>query len=110
MVCWGVCLPLGKESQLTSVSEKVLETCKNELLSTEEPISQLERDIATAQEAALEGAEMESLNNAPHTPMSGTINDDSNQGMKGLTFSRYVVHLDNLFASFVQVNGCENFH
>ena len=58
----------------------MLETCKNELLSNEEHISQLERDIAAAQEAALDGAEMDSLNTAPHTPMSGTVNDDSNQG------------------------------
>ncbi|XP_071504650.1 transcription initiation factor TFIID subunit 1-like [Diadema antillarum] len=69
----------GKESQLTAVAEKVLETCKNELLANEDHISQLERDIAMAQEA-LEGAEIEGL--APNTPMSGATNDDSNMGFE----------------------------
>eukprot|EP00057_Strongylocentrotus_purpuratus_P005992 XP_011660466.1 PREDICTED: transcription initiation factor TFIID subunit 1 [Strongylocentrotus purpuratus] len=66
----------GKESQLTSVSEKVLETCKSKLLENEEHISQLERDIALAQEAVLKGAEAEGFGRAPRTPMSGG-NDDS---------------------------------
>ena len=64
---------------MTSVSEKVLETCKSKLLENEEHISQLERDIALAQEAVLKGADTESLGMAPHTPMSAG-NDDSMLG------------------------------
>ena len=75
----------GKESQLTSVSEKVLETCKSKLLENEEHISQLERDIALAQEAVLKGAETEGFGRAPRTPMSGG-NDDSLLGRSFLWY------------------------
>nr|XP_054754406.1 transcription initiation factor TFIID subunit 1-like [Lytechinus pictus] len=104
----------GKESQLTSVSEKVLETCKSKLLENEEHISQLERDIALAQEAVLKGAETESLGAAPHTPMSG-VNDDSMQGYEDSLASGDRDGMGDLEGDYIDIEGedsrtMEGFH
>lgn len=80
----------GNDSSLTKVAAQILETCNNELAANEEHLAQLEKDIAVAQEAALDAAEAESFSAAPNTPMSGYANDDSMTGKFLLSLSYFL--------------------
>nr|XP_005596101.3 transcription initiation factor TFIID subunit 1-like [Macaca fascicularis] len=56
----------GPESQYTKTAQEIVNVCYQTLTEYDEQLTQLEKDICTAKEAALEEAELESLD--PMTP------------------------------------------
>ncbi|XP_073084390.1 transcription initiation factor TFIID subunit 1-like isoform X4 [Manis javanica] len=56
----------GPESQYTKTAQEIVNICYQTLTEYDEHLTQLEKDICTAKEAALEEADLESLN--PMTP------------------------------------------
>ncbi|XP_044767537.1 transcription initiation factor TFIID subunit 1 [Neomonachus schauinslandi] len=63
----------GPESQYTKTAQEIVNVCYQTLTEYDEHLTQLEKDICTAKEAALEEAELESLDPmtpGPYTPQA----------------------------------------
>lgn len=64
---------IGPESQYTKTAQEIVNVCHQTLTEYDEHLTQLEKDICTAKEAALEEAELESLDPmtpGPYTPQA----------------------------------------
>ncbi|XP_010225395.1 PREDICTED: transcription initiation factor TFIID subunit 1-like, partial [Tinamus guttatus] len=63
----------GPDSQYTKTAQEIVNICYQTLAEYDEHLTQLERDISTAKEAALEEADLESLDPmtpGPYTPQA----------------------------------------
>ncbi|XP_060231493.1 transcription initiation factor TFIID subunit 1-like [Meriones unguiculatus] len=70
----------GPESQYTKTAQEIVSVCYQTLTEYDEHLTQLEKDICTAKEAALEKAELESLDPmtpGPYTPQPPDLYDNS---------------------------------
>ncbi|XP_076774484.1 transcription initiation factor TFIID subunit 1 isoform X6 [Arvicanthis niloticus] len=70
----------GSESQYTKTAQEIVNVCHQTLTEYDEHLTQLEKDICTAKEAALEEAELESLDPmtpGPYTPQPPDLYDNS---------------------------------
>nr|XP_033705188.1 transcription initiation factor TFIID subunit 1 [Tursiops truncatus] len=68
----------GPESQYTKTAQEIVNVCYQTLTEYDEHLTQLEKDICTAKEAALEEAELESLDPmtpGPYTPQPPDLYD-----------------------------------
>ncbi|ELK15667.1 Transcription initiation factor TFIID subunit 1 [Pteropus alecto] len=68
----------GPESQYTKTAQEIVNVCHQTLTEYDEHLTQLEKDICTAKEAALEEAELESLDPmtpGPYTPQPPDLYD-----------------------------------
>ncbi|MEJ1281450.1 TATA-box binding protein associated factor 1 [Cricetulus griseus] len=68
------------ESQYTKTAQEIVNVCYQTLTEYDEHLTQLEKDICTAKEAALEEAELESLDPmtpGPYTPQPPDLYDNS---------------------------------
>ncbi|XP_060584432.1 transcription initiation factor TFIID subunit 1-like isoform X2 [Ruditapes philippinarum] len=74
----------GKDHAFTTTAKKMLDVCMSAIQENEETITQLEKDIRAAQEAALEAAESESV-------VTGTsiTHDDYTQGLDNESLDGY---------------------
>ncbi|NWI94312.1 TAF1 factor, partial [Pitta sordida] len=66
----------GPDSQYTKTAQEIVNICYQTLAEYDEHLTQLERDISTAKEAALEEADLESLDPmtpGPYTPQANDI-------------------------------------
>ncbi|GAB1303019.1 Transcription initiation factor TFIID subunit [Apodemus speciosus] len=70
----------GPESQYTKTAQEIVNVCHQTLTEYDEHLTQLEKDICTAKEAALEEAELESLD--PMTPGPYTPQVTEGPGIK----------------------------
>nr|XP_021521043.1 transcription initiation factor TFIID subunit 1 [Aotus nancymaae] len=70
----------GPESQYTKTAQEIVNVCYQTLTEYDEHLTQLEKDICTAKEAALEEAELESLD--PMTPGPYTPQVTEGPGIK----------------------------
>ncbi|XP_053398607.1 transcription initiation factor TFIID subunit 1-like isoform X2 [Mercenaria mercenaria] len=74
----------GKDHAFTTTAKKMLDVCRSAIQENDETITQLEKDIRAAQEAALEAAESESV-------VTGTsiTHDDLAQGLDNESLDSY---------------------
>uniref|UniRef100_A0A8C6H8H4 Bromo domain-containing protein n=1 Tax=Mus spicilegus TaxID=10103 RepID=A0A8C6H8H4_MUSSI len=71
---------IGPESQYTKTAQEIVNVCHQTLTEYDEHLTQLEKDICTAKEAALEEAELESLDPmtpGPYTPQPPDLYDNN---------------------------------
>lgn len=74
------CGPPWPESQYTKTAQEIVNVCHQTLTEYDEHLTQLEKDICTAKEAALEEAELESLDPmtpGPYTPQPPDLYDNN---------------------------------
>ncbi|XP_012498360.1 PREDICTED: transcription initiation factor TFIID subunit 1 [Propithecus coquereli] len=74
----GLCAKYWPESQYTKTAQEIVNVCYQTLTEYDEHLTQLEKDICTAKEAALEEAELESLDPmtpGPYTPQPPDLYD-----------------------------------
>uniref|UniRef100_A0A8B9L4G4 Transcription initiation factor TFIID subunit 1 n=1 Tax=Astyanax mexicanus TaxID=7994 RepID=A0A8B9L4G4_ASTMX len=74
----------GSDSQYTKTALEIVNVCKQTLAEYDEHLTQLEKDISTAKEAALDAADLESLDPltpGPYTPQAedGDLDDDDDE-------------------------------
>ncbi|XP_030637746.1 transcription initiation factor TFIID subunit 1 [Chanos chanos] len=70
----------GPDSQYTKTALEIVNVCKQTLAEYDEHLTQLEKDISTAKEAALDAADLESLDPmtpGPYTPQPPDLFDSS---------------------------------
>uniref|UniRef100_A0A8C9TXC7 Transcription initiation factor TFIID subunit n=1 Tax=Scleropages formosus TaxID=113540 RepID=A0A8C9TXC7_SCLFO len=71
----------GSDSPYTKTALEIVNVCKQTLAEYDEHLTQLEKDISTAKEAALDAADLESLDPmtpGPYTPQPPDLYDSSN--------------------------------
>nr|XP_015206924.1 PREDICTED: transcription initiation factor TFIID subunit 1 isoform X2 [Lepisosteus oculatus] len=70
----------GPDSPYTKTAQEIVNVCKQTLAEYDEHLTQLEKDISTAKEAALDAADLESLDPmtpGPYTPQPPDLYDSS---------------------------------
>uniref|UniRef100_G1N9X0 TATA-box binding protein associated factor 1 n=1 Tax=Meleagris gallopavo TaxID=9103 RepID=G1N9X0_MELGA len=68
----------GPDSQYTKTAQEIVNICYQTLAEYDEHLTQLERDISTAKEAALEEADLESLDPMTPGPYTPQVMNDQN--------------------------------
>ncbi|XP_036160219.1 transcription initiation factor TFIID subunit 1 isoform X7 [Myotis myotis] len=92
----------GPESQYTKTAQEIVNVCCQTLTEYDEHLTQLEKDICTAKEAALEEAELDSLDPmtpGPYTPQPPDLYDTNTS----LSMSRDAVFQDESNMSVLDI-------
>ncbi|NXR09364.1 TAF1 factor, partial [Semnornis frantzii] len=80
----------GPDSQYTKTAQEIVNICYQTLAEYDEHLTQLERDISTAKEAALEEADLESLDPMTPGPYTPQASDQANSASVLLCMCGYI--------------------